>query len=238
MPGTTADVARDRLIVALDVPTADDARRLIERMGESVSFYKIGHQLMFGGDGVALAQELARDGRNVFFDAKLLDIGATVEKGVANIATLGARFLTVHATDRKTMDAAVRGRGDSDLKLLGVTVMTNLTIDDLRDQRIDTTPEDLVPIRARMAEDCGFDGVVASAQEAADVRAKTNKDFMIVTPGIRPAGANVGDQARVMTPAKAIAAGATHLVMGRPITQADNPAAAADAIVAEIAAAG
>jgi len=228
--------ARDRLIVALDVPGADEARALIKRLGDSVSFYKIGHQLMFGGDGVALARELADAGTKVFFDAKLLDIGATVERGVANIAKLGARFLTVHASDRKTMDAAVAGRGGSDLKLLGVTVMTNLTADDLRDQCIDTDPAELVRHRAKLAAACGFEGVIASAQEAADIRADARDDFLIVTPGIRPAGSDAGDQARVMTPAKAIAAGATHLVVGRPVTQADDPAAVADAIIAEIAA--
>ena len=234
MPASRTTTARDRLVVALDVPTTDDARRLIDTLGESVSFYKIGHQLMFGGGGVELARELARDGRNVFFDAKLLDIGATVEKGVANIASLGARFLTVHASDRKTMDAAVKGRGGSELQLLGVTVMTNLTPHDLADQGITMDPSTLVRHRARLAEDCGFDGVIASAQESADVRNGAGDDFLIVTPGIRPTGADVGDQARVMTPAKAIAAGSTHLVVGRPITQADDPAGAADAIVAEI----
>jgi len=236
MTDFTNSSARDRLIVALDVPTADKARQLIERLGDSVTFYKIGHQLMFGGDGVALAKELADAGRNVFFDAKLLDIGATVEKGTANIATLGARFLTVHATDRKTMDAAVRGRGDSGLKLLGVTVMTNLTQDDLSEQGVEMSAAELVVHRAILAQEAGFDGVIASGQEATAVREATDDGFLIVTPGIRPAGADTGDQARVLTPAKAIAAGATHLVVGRPITQADDPATAADEIVAEIGA--
>lgn len=237
MPSKNLTTARDRLIVALDVPTADDARRLIDTLGESVSFYKIGHELMFGGDGIALARDLAAAGRAVFFDAKLLDIGATVEKGVANIARLGVRFLTVHASDRKTMDAAVKGRGDSALQLLGVTVMTNLTAEDLHDQGIMRDPSELVLHRARLAEDCGFDGVIASAQESMGIRDNAGDNFLIVTPGIRPTGADIGDQARVMTPAKAIAAGSAHLVVGRPITQADDPAAAADAIVAEVAAA-
>lgn len=235
MLARTNTAARSRLIIALDVPTADEARRLIDRLGESVSFYKIGHELMFGGDGVALAKELADAGHDVFFDAKLLDIGATVEKGVRNIARLGVRFLTVHATDRKTMEAAVRGRGDSDLKLLGMTVMTNLDQNDLGEQGISMTPVELVRHRAELALASGFDGVIASAQESADVRAQSGEDFLIVTPGIRPAGADVGDQTRIMTPGKAIAAGSTHLVVGRPITQADDPAAAANAIVAEIA---
>ncbi|MEL7544959.1 MAG: orotidine-5'-phosphate decarboxylase [Pseudomonadota bacterium] len=230
--------ARDRLIVALDVPTVEDARSLIDRLGDSVSFYKIGHELLFSDGGVRLARELADAGRNVFFDAKLLDIGNTVEKSVRNIAKIGASFLTVHVTDRKTLDAAVRGRGGSGLKLLGVTVMTNLDGDDLTDQGIaGHTPADLVRHRAQMAHAAGFDGVIASAQEAADVRSATDDNFLVVTPGIRPAGSDAGDQSRVMTPAKAIAAGATHLVVGRPITQADDPAAAARAIAHEIAAA-
>ncbi|MEL6288153.1 MAG: orotidine-5'-phosphate decarboxylase [Pseudomonadota bacterium] len=226
---------KDCFFVALDVPTGAAARALIDRLGTSVSHVKIGHELMFGGDGVALARELVEAGKQVFFDAKLLDIGNTVEKSVRNIATLGAAYLTVHATDRKTMDAAVRGRRDSRLKLLGVTVLTNLDVDDLRDQKIDADPADLVIHRAQMAKDCGFDGVIASGQEAAAIREACGPELLIVTPGIRPTGSDAGDQSRVMTPAKAIAAGATHLVVGRPITQAADPAAAARAIAEEIA---
>ncbi len=228
--------ARDRLIVALDVPTADDARGLIERLGDSAGVLKIGLELLFAG-GPELAREQAALGRAVFLDAKLLDIEATVERSVANAVRLGARFLTIHASDPKTMHAAVRGRGDTALKLLAVTVLTNLDADDLKAQGIDVSPADLVLRRAAMAQECGVDGVVAAAREAAAHRARRGPDLLIVTPGIRPAGAPVQDQARVATPAEAIGAGADYLVVGRPITRADDPRAAADAIVAEIDAA-
>lgn len=228
--------ARDRLVVALDVPTADEARRLIERLGDSVGVLKIGLELLFAG-GPELAREQAALGRAVFLDAKLLDIEATVERSVASAARLGAQFLTIHASDPKAMRAAVRGRGNSTLKLLAVTVLTNLDANDLRAQGIDASPADLVLKRAAMAQDCGVDGVVASAQEAAAIRAELGPGLLIVTPGIRPAGAAVQDQARVTTPAEAIAAGADYLVVGRPITRADDPREAAEAIVAEIDAA-
>jgi len=225
--------ARDRLIVALDFPDIEDARRAIDVLDGSVGVYKIGLELLFRG-GSQLAEELARAGHNVFFDAKLLDIGNTVECSVANIAALGVRFLTIHGLDRKTMTAAVAGRGESGLKLLAVTVMTNLSGDDLKEQGTDMASDELVLHRARMAETCGVDGVVASAHEASLVRAELGPDFMIVTPGIRPAGSDVGDQTRVMTPARAIEAGADYLVIGRPITRAEDPRAAACAIVEEI----
>jgi orotidine-5'-phosphate decarboxylase len=168
---------------------------------------------------------------------KLLDIGNTVEKAAANIAGLGLDFLTVHGHDRKTMAAAVKGRGNSGLKLLAVTVLTSLDQADLAEQGIAAAPADMVVRRARMAAEAGFDGCIASGAEAAAVRAATPPGFLIVTPGIRPKGAAAGDQARVTTPAMAIADGATHLVVGRPITEAADPRAAADAVVAEITAA-
>jgi orotidine-5'-phosphate decarboxylase len=172
----------------------------------------------------------------VFLDMKLLDIPNTVEMAVANIAGLGFDYLTVHGTDRKTLDAAVKGRGNAGLKLLAVTVLTSLDQEDLREQGIDgRSPADLVVHRARLAKAAGFDGVIASGQEAAHVRAAVGPDFLIVTPGIRFAEGPEGDQARVMTPAKAIAAGASHLVVGRPITRAADPAAAAQAVIDEIA---
>lgn len=225
--------ARERLIVALDVPEADAARRLVETLGDRAGCYKIGLELAFGG-GIALACQLAAEGHAVFLDMKLLDISNTVEKAVANIARLGMRFLTVHGHDRKTLAAAVRGRGASDLKLLSVTVMTHLEAADLAEQGIARAPADLVLHRARLAAEAGFDGVIASGEEAAAIRAALGRDFLIVTPGIRPAGAAIGDQARVMTPARAIAAGADHLVVGRPITAVPDPVAAADAILMEI----
>lgn len=226
---------RDRLFVALDVPDVDRARQLVESLGPSVTAYKIGLELLFGG-GLGFAQELKASGRSVFLDMKLLDIANTVEKAAANIAALGLDYLTVHATDRKTLDAAVKGRGSSRLRLLGVTVLTSLTEVDLREQGIEgTQPSDLVVHRARLACEAGFDGVIASGQEAAIVRAAVPKDFLIVTPGIRLPGGAAGDQARVMTPEAAIAAGATHLVVGRPITEAADPRGAAEDITRRMA---
>lgn len=228
---------KDRLFVALDVKTVDDARRLVEQLGDSVSCYKIGLELVFGG-GLEFAQGLKAAGKSVFLDMKLLDIGNTVEKATANIARLGLDYLTVHGQDRKTLDAAVRGRGASKLKLLAVTVLTSLDQADLAEQGIATmSPADLVVHRAKLAKAAGFDGCIASGQEAAMVRAAVGADFLIVTPGIRPAGAEKGDQARAVTPLIAIAAGATHLVVGRPITEATDRQAAAAAIVDEISAA-
>lgn len=226
--------ARDRLIVALDVSSVEEARALIVGLGDSVGVHKIGLELLVAG-GFALAGELAREGDAVFIDAKLLDIEATVERATAAVAGTGARFLTVHAVDRKTLQAAVRGRGDSALKLLGVTVLTNLGAADLVQQGIDHPPAELVLHRAMLAKEAGFDGVIASGQEAAAIRKAAGAGFLIVTPGIRPQGFEAQDQARTVTPAEAIAAGADYLVVGRPITRAPDPRAAALAIVEEIA---
>jgi orotidine-5'-phosphate decarboxylase len=225
--------ARDRLIVALDVPSVGEARALIDKLGDSVGVYKIGLELLYSG-GFSLASGLAARGARVFVDAKLLDIEATVERATASIAATGAHFLTVHALDCKTLDAAVRGRAGSGLKLLGVTVLTNLDRDDLKEQGIDRSPLDLAVYRAMLAQEAGFDGVVSSGQEAATLRQALGPNVLIVTPGIRPEGGARGDQTRVVTPAMAIEAGADYLVVGRPITAAPHPRAAADAIVAEI----
>ena len=228
---------KDRLIVALDFPTTMEAREMVNRLEDSCQFYKIGLELLFAG-GAELATILKAEGRRVFIDAKILDIGTTVEKATANIARLGGDFLTQHITDEKTLAAAVKGRGASDLKLLGVTVMTNLDRADLDEQGIsEYEPEALVVKRAKMAFEAGFDGVVASAREAAQIREVVGPSFHIVTPGIRPQGAKAQDQTRVLTPAEAIRAGADYLVVGRPITRAEDPLAAARAITAEIAAA-
>ena len=227
---------KDRLFVALDVPTVDAARRLVEALGGSVTHYKIGLELLFGG-GLEFAAGLKANGKSVFLDMKLLDIGNTVEKATANVARTGVDYLTVHGHDRKTLDAAVRGRGASKLKLLAVTVLTSLDQADLREQGVALSPADLVVHRAKLAKAAGFDGVIASGQEAALVRAATGPDFLIVTPGIRPAGAETEDQARAVTPLIAMRAGATHLVLGRPITGAADPKAAAAAIIHEISAA-
>lgn len=227
--------AKDRIIVALDVPHVDEARALVKTLGDSVGVYKIGLELIFTG-GLALAEELVKSGRRVFLDAKLLDIEATVERATAAIARTGAHFLTVHATDRKTLDAAVRGRGDSALKLLGVTVLTNLDRADLSQQGIEMPPLALVQERARLSQDAGFDGIVASGKEAAALRERL-RNFLIVTPGIRQEDTDTHDQTRVVTPQNAVAAGADYLVIGRPITRAPDPRAAAEAIAAEIEAA-
>jgi orotidine-5'-phosphate decarboxylase len=206
-------LGRKQLIVALDVPSVAEARELIAKLGDGVGVYKIGLELLFAG-GFALAQELAAAGRSVFVDAE---------------------FLTVHALDRKTLDAAVRGRGDSALKLLGVTVLTNLAPSDLNEQGIDHPLHELVLHRALLAKHAGFDGVVASGHEAAAIRKAAGPGFLIVTPGVRQQGSATQDQARAVTPAKAIEAGADYLVVGRPITRAPDPHAAAEAIAAEIA---
>jgi orotidine-5'-phosphate decarboxylase len=227
---------KDKVFVALDMPDAARARTLVTGIGPAITSYKVGLELLFGG-GFDVARDLKNIGKSVFLDMKLLDIPNTVEKATANIARMGVDYLTVHGVDRKTMDAAVRGRGSQPLKLLAVTVLTSLDANDLAEQGIAAhSPADLVVHRARLAQAAGFDGVIASGQEAASVRLAVGPDFFIVTPGIRPAGTDAGDQARVMTPRDAFRAGATHLVVGRPITAAKDPRAAAEAIVADCAA--
>ena len=228
------DATKDKLIVALDLPAYDEARALVDRLGDAVSFYKIGLELLLAG-GLELARELKFDGKRVFLDLKFLDIGNTVERAVAAAAGLGVDFLTVHGLDTKTLNAAVRGRAASNLKLLAVTVLTNLEQTDLDEQGISLTPEQLVLHRAKLANTAGFDGVIASGQEAGAVRAASGPQFLIVTPGIRLAGADSGDQNRVTTPEDALRAGANHLVVGRPINAAKDPRAAAEAFVARIA---
>jgi orotidine-5'-phosphate decarboxylase len=225
---------RDRLIVALDVPSVAAADALVTRLGDAVSFYKIGYQLAFAG-GLPLAEKLARGGKQVFLDLKLHDIGNTVAKGVESVVRLGAAFLTVHAYPQ-TMKAAVAARGSSDLRILAVTVLTSYDDADLAAAGYDFTVEELVAERAAQARDMGVDGIVCSAAEARDLRPIVGH-MTLVTPGIRPAGADGGDQKRIMTPAAALAAGADYLVVGRPIVEAPDPRAAAVAIVAEMTAA-
>lgn len=222
---------RDRLIVALDLSSAEAAEALIARLGDSVTFYKIGYQLGYAG-GLSLAAKLADRGKKVFIDFKLHDIGNTVAKGVESVARLGATFLTVHAYPQ-TMKAAVEARGPS-LKILAVTVLTSYDDDDLHAAGYRFGVSDLVEARALQALSLGVDGLVCSGEEAATVRGIVGAQMALVTPGIRPAGSAVGDQKRVMTPGRAIAAGADYLVVGRPIVDASDPKAAADAIVAEI----
>ena len=225
---------RDRLIVALDTPAVAEARALVTALDDSVTFYKIGLELVMNG-GFDLARGLIGDGKRVFLDMKLLDIPNTVEKATANAAALGVTFLTIHGTDTKTLAAAIKGRAKSPLKLMAVTVLTSLNQDDLAEQGITSAPADLVLHRARLARTAGFDGVIASGLEAAPIRSAVPANFLIVTPGIRLAGGAAGDQARVTTPAKAIADGADYLVVGRPITQAKDPKAAAERVVTDMA---
>ncbi len=226
---------RDRLIVALDLPTVADAEAMIGRIGDNVGVYKIGLQLVFAG-GVDLARRLAGEGKAVFLDVKLLDIDNTVASAIDSIVRLGVRFVTVHGYPQ-AMRAAVAARGDAPLNLLGVTVMTSIGEDDFAAAGYAGTISDRVVARAADARDAGMNGVVASPLEIAAVRAAVGEDMAIVTPGIRPAGADIGDQKRIATPTDAIAAGADYLVVGRPITAAADPAVAAAAIVDEIAAA-
>ncbi|MBN8964264.1 MAG: orotidine-5'-phosphate decarboxylase [Rhizobiales bacterium] len=225
--------AKDRLIVALDVPTVKAAEAMIETLGDAVSFYKIGYQLAFAG-GLGLADALVRANKRVFIDLKLHDIGNTVAKGVESIARLGATFLTVHAYPQ-TMRAAAEARQGSSLRILAVTVLTSYDDADLAAAGYARTVVALASERAAQARDIGIDGLVCSAEEAARLRVIAGAQMVLVTPGIRPAGADKGDQKRIMTPAAAIAAGADHLVVGRPIVAASDPKAAATAIVAEIA---
>ena len=224
---------RERLIVALDVPSVGEAEVLVARLGESVSFYKIGYQLAFAG-GIDFARVLAGAGKRVFLDLKLHDIGNTVARGVEGAARLGASFLTVHAYPQ-TMHAAVDARKGSALRLLAVTVLTSYDDADLAAAGYDFTVSELVGERAAQARDVGIDGLVCSGEEAAALRPIIGAGMVLVTPGIRPAGAEPGDQKRIMTPAAAIGAGADHVVIGRPIVAAPDPKAAADAIIAEIA---
>jgi len=226
---------RERLIVALDVSSVAEAEALVVRLGESVSFYKIGYQLAFAG-GIDFARALSGAGKQIFLDLKLHDIGNTVAKGVESVARLGASFLTVHAYPQ-TMHAAVDARSGSNLRLLAVTVLTSYDDADLAAAGYDFTVSELAGERAAQARDIGIDGLVCSGEEAAMLRPIIGASMMLVTPGIRPAGADAGDQKRIMTPAAAIAAGADYLVVGRPIISAPDPKAAAAAIVAEIASA-
>lgn len=222
------------LIVALDLDSRHDAEVLIERLGDSASFYKIGYQLFYGGDGLALGKALIAAGKQVFFDLKLLDIDNTVEHGAAAIAATGATFLTVHAYP-KAMRAAAKAAAGSGLGILGVTVLTSMDASDLIEAGYDRDIAGLVARRAEQAREAGIAGVVCSPREAALARDNLGPKLAIVTPGIRPAGAAMGDQKRAATPEAALAAGATHLVIGRPITAAPDPATAARAILAEMA---
>jgi orotidine-5'-phosphate decarboxylase len=225
--------ARDRLIVALDLPSPELAEAMINRLGDSVTFYKIGYRLAYAG-GLPLVGKLADQGKKVFLDLKLHDIGNTVTQGVQSITKLGATFLTVHAYPQ-TMKAAVEGRGASGLRILAVTVLTSYNDDDLHAAGYRLGVTELVEARAQQAQVLGVDGLVCAPEEAGALRKIVGHQMDLVTPGIRPAGSASGDQKRIMTPGRAIAAGADYLVVGRPVVEAADPKATAEAIQAEIA---
>ena len=234
MPEATPS-ADPRLILPLDLPTRQDAEQLIARLDGAITFYKIGLQLL-ASEGMALARDLKGQGHSLFLDWKLHDIGATVEKATAAVVASGAcDFLTVHA-EPQVLKAAVRGReGDKIAKILGVTVMTSLTEDDLKAMGYGLGVQALVDRRIRQCIDAGADGVIASPHEAAMARAIGGEGFLVVTPGVRPGWSGQDDQARAAAPAEALKAGASHLVCGRPITAAPDPRAAALKVIAEMA---
>jgi len=223
---------KDRLIVALDLSSLEAAEAMVARLGDAVTFYKIGYQLAYAG-GLPLARKLTDAGKRVFLDLKLHDIGNTVARGVESVARLGATFLTVHAYPQ-TMKAAAEARAGSNLKLLAVTVLTSYDDGDLHAAGYRLGVADLVEARAQQAQVLGVDGLVCSPEEAASLHKIVGHQMVLVTPGIRPAGSAIGDQKRIMTPSRAIAAGADYLVVGRPVLEAADPRAAADAIQAEI----
>jgi orotidine-5'-phosphate decarboxylase len=223
----------DRLIVALDLPDVAQARDMVATLGDAVSFYKIGMELAYGG-GLALVEEFSHAGKQVFVDLKLHDIGATVEKATAQIARLGARFLTVHAFPQ-TLAAAKRGSANSRLQVLGVTVMTSYDDADLAACGYRLDVRDLVALRAQQAKESGIAGLILSPEELVATRAAVGDSLLLVTPGVRPAGAALGDQKRVATPSQAFARGADYIVVGRPIVAAAGPRRAALAIQDEIA---
>jgi orotidine-5'-phosphate decarboxylase len=224
-----------RVIVALDMPSIAQAEALADQLGDRITFYKIGMELAYIG-GIPLGERLIRAGKKVFFDLKLHDIPNTVERATAQIAGTGATFMTVHAYPQ-TLAAAAAGAKGSTLGILGVSVLTSMSEEDAARAGYGMGVADLVRRRARQAQENHAAGLVCSPLEIAAVRETVGHALKIVTPGVRPAGADLGDQKRVMTPGEAIRAGADHLVIGRPITQAADPLAAAKAIIAEVAAA-
>ncbi|WP_309088442.1 orotidine-5'-phosphate decarboxylase [Phenylobacterium sp.] len=230
-----APVAADpRLIVPLDLPSVDEARAMVEALGEAVTFYKVGLELFAGGEGMTLARELKAAGKQVFLDWKLHDIGTTVQRSAAVLAGAGCDFLTVHG-EPQVMAAAVRGKGASNLKVLAVTVLTSLTDADLAEMGFVDGARALVERRIHQAIAAGCDGVIASPHEASLARALGGKDFLVVTPGVRPDWSAKNDQARAATPREALQAGASHIVCGRPITAANDPREAALRVAAEMA---
>ncbi|MES2340628.1 MAG: orotidine-5'-phosphate decarboxylase [Pseudomonadota bacterium] len=226
--------ADPRLIIPLDLPTVAEAKAIVEALGAAVSFYKVGLELFATGGGMDLARDLKAAGKQVFLDWKLHDIGTTVQRATAVLADSGCDFLTVHG-EPQVMEAAVRGKGRSNLKILAVTVLTSLSDADLLEMGFSETARSLVERRIHQAVKAGCDGVVASPHEAALARAIGGKDFLVVTPGVRPDWSARNDQARAATPADALKAGASHLVVGRPITAANDPREAAIRVAGEMA---
>ena len=226
-----------RLIVALDVPSVAEARAMVAGLGDAVSFYKVGLELFATGEGMTLAKDLKAAGKQVFIDWKLHDIGATVQRAAAVLAEQGCDFLTVHG-EPQVMASAVRGRGASSLKILAVTVLTSLSDEDLPEIGYEGTVRALVERRVHQAVAAGCDGVISSPREASLARAIGGRDFLVVTPGVRPDWSAKNDQARPATPLDALKAGASHIVCGRPITASNDPHAAALRVAAEMAQAG
>jgi orotidine-5'-phosphate decarboxylase len=221
------------IIIALDVESASQARELVSKLGHSVSFYKVGLEL-YAAAGMEFVRELTGAGKQVFLDLKFYDIDETVKRAVAQVARAGVRFLTIHAVT-SVMKAAVEGRGDSDLELLAVTVLTNFDERDLHELGYDNiSVKDLVAKRVHQAVACGMDGIVCSPLEVRNVRTISGPDKILVTPGVRSAGVAVGDQKRVASPAEAMHNGANYLVVGRQVTRAQDPAAAVGAILNEL----
>ena len=226
----------DRLIVPLDFSSREEAMDLVEALGDTVAFYKIGYQLAYGGEGLTLGSELIAAGKKVFFDLKLLDIDNTVAKAVEAIVKTGASMLTIHAYPNAMAGAIAAAKG-SDLTLLAVSVLTSMDDSDLMEAGYDRDVESLVGLRAFQAKEAGMGGVVCSAHEAALVHRMTEGNMAIVTPGIRPKGSEGGDQKRIASPKNALEWGASHLVIGRPISKAADPKRAVAEIVKEMASA-
>jgi orotidine-5'-phosphate decarboxylase len=225
---------RERLIVALDVPNASAAQQLVQQIGTSVGWYKVGLQL-FTAEGPAVVRELVGSGRKVFLDLKLHDIPNTVAKAVQSATELGASMLTIHGSGGASMLKAAVKAADRRLSILAVTVLTSLKDEDLEETGFAAGTLDQTLRMASLARSCGCDGVVTSPREVAALRKMLGEGFQIVVPGVRPAGSERNDQERIATPAQAMAAGATHLVVGRPITAAADPVAAANSILEEMA---
>lgn len=220
------------IILALDVETAEEAQEIVTRVGDAVDFYKVGLEL-YASAGMEFPRSLLEQKKRVFLDLKLHDIGETVKRAVAQVARVGVNLLTVHATPT-VMRAAVEGRGNSRLKLLAVTVLTDVSEADLKDQGLSGSVRELVMARARKAKECGIDGIVCSALEVGEVRSALGMGTILVTPGVRSAGADKGDQKRVATPAEAMASGSDYLVIGRQVTRAADPRAEVERILEEL----